>query len=86
MENKIRTTLLTFICDNFMVEADDIDFDESMIDEGIIDSFGLIEIAAFLGREFKIKVEEEQMVSENFQSFNALASFVQREIGHTSAN
>ncbi|MCI5119847.1 MAG: acyl carrier protein, partial [Candidatus Electrothrix sp. AUS4] len=48
MSEEITNTLLGFITRSFMVEREEIDLDKSMIDEGIIDSFGLIEIATFL--------------------------------------
>ena len=62
-----------------MVERDEIDLDKSMIDEGIIDSFGLIEIATFLENEFEMKIGEEQMIRENFGSFNKIKNFIKRE-------
>lgn len=62
-----------------MVERDEIDLDKSMIDEGVIDSFGLIEIAAFMEKEFDIKVGEEQMIRNNFGSVNKIVDFIKRE-------
>ena len=86
MKDSIKTSLLAFIVENFMVEEDDIDFDKSMIDEGIIDSFGLIEIAAFIEREFGLNVEEDQMKADNFHSFNAIVDFIDKEIKTNTAN
>lgn len=62
-----------------MVEREEIDFDKSMVDEGIIDSFGLIEIATFLENEFKISVTEEKMIRPNFGSVHKIVDFVKRE-------
>ncbi|MCU7801100.1 MAG: acyl carrier protein [gamma proteobacterium symbiont of Lucinoma myriamae] len=63
-----------------MVDLEDIPHDESLIDEGIIDSFGLVEIATFLEKVFSIKINEEDMVRENFGSVNKLISFVEGRV------
>lgn len=76
MTDDIKGKFLDFISRNFMVEIDEIPLDESLIDEGIIDSFGLIEIASFIENEFGILVKEEQMIRSNFGSVNLIVSFV----------
>ena len=81
MKQEIQEKLLIFITENFMVERDEIDLDKSMIDEGIIDSFGLIEIATFMEKEFNMKVGEEQMIRSNFGSVHKIVDFIQRETG-----
>lgn len=75
-----KDQLLVFIVDNYMVDLEDIPHDESLIDEGIIDSFGLVEIATFLEKVFSIKINEEDMVRENFGSVNKLISFVEGRV------
>ena len=47
MPKEILDKFLHFIARNFMVELDEIPLDKSLIDEGIIDSFGLIEIQVY---------------------------------------
>lgn len=79
MSNDILERLLEFITRNFMVEREEIDLDKSMIDEGIIDSFGLVEIATFMENEFGMKITEELMVRENFGSVNKIVDFIKRE-------
>ena len=74
-----RSELLNFIVNNFMVDLEDVPLDKSLIDEGIIDSFGLVEIATFLEKVFDIKVDEEDMIRENFGSVNKLIAYVQRK-------
>lgn len=72
--------MLEFIVDNYMVDLDEIPLDKSLIDEGIIDSFGLVEIASFLEKIFAIKIAEDDMVRENFGSVNKLIAFVERKV------
>lgn len=79
MTEKIQNELLDFITRSFMVERNEIDLDKSMIDEGIIDSFGLIEIATFLENEFNITITEDKMTRANFGSVHKIVDFVARE-------
>jgi len=76
----IKQKLLEFICSNFMVEKDEIDLEKSLVDTGIIDSIGLIEIAAFIEREYSFKVEEEQITRENFGSVVKIVNFIMQGI------
>jgi len=79
MAKAIQNKLLEFIARNFMVEKEEINLDKSLIDEGIIDSFGLIEIATFLENEFQISITEEKMIRSNFGSVHKLVDFIRRE-------
>lgn len=73
----IKDKLMDFLCKNFMVEEDEIDLETSLIDQGIIDSFGLIEIATFIEEEIGVKVGEDQMIRPNFGSFNKIITFME---------
>jgi acyl carrier protein len=80
MQQDIQEQLLEFICRNFMVEKDEIDIEKSLVDTGIIDSIGLIEISTFIQNKFGIMVKEEQMNRENFGSVVKIVKFIEIEI------
>jgi acyl carrier protein len=67
-----RAKLMNFLCRNFLVEEDEIDLNTSLIDQGIIDSFGLLEISTFLKKELGIETAQEEMTRENFGSFEKI--------------
>lgn len=77
---KIKEALVDFISLQFYVDKEDIEVDKSLVDTGIIDSIGLIEIAAYIDREYSIKVEESQMTKENFGSVEKIVKFIQKHI------
>ena len=81
MSQEIQDKLLDFITRSFMVERVEIDLHKSMIDEGIIDSFGLIEIATFLENEFHMEITEDKMIRDNFGSVYKIVNFIKRETG-----
>jgi acyl carrier protein len=75
---RILEGLVTFVTRSFMVEASAIDLDRSLIDQGIIDSFGLMEITTFIENAFEAKIQEQDMTREAFGSMNKMATFVYR--------
>jgi len=78
MSQPIQEKLLNFISESFGVESEEIDLNKSLMDEGIIDSTGFIEIIAFLEEEYSIEIEEDQMTKDNFGSVIKIADFVER--------
>ena len=75
---RILDGLVTFVTRSFMVEASEIDLDKSLIDQGIIDSFGLVEITTYIDDAFGAKIQERDMTRESFGSVNKMATFVCR--------
>lgn len=75
-KTQIKELLIDFICRQFLVDEGDIEIDKSLIDTGIIDSMGLIEIAAFITKNFNFKVTEEQMNRKNFGSVLLIIDFI----------
>lgn len=50
--------------------------DESLIKAGIIDSLGIFRLISFLEETFHIRVGDEEIVNENFQSIDEIERFV----------
>ena len=80
MSEKIQSKFIDFIAQNFMVEKEDIPLDQSLVDEGIIDSFGLIEIFAYLEKEHAITVTEEQKNRTNFGTVSRIVNFIDKQL------
>jgi acyl carrier protein len=80
MIDEVRVALLEFVTRSFVVNETDVDRDRSLIDQGIIDSFGLVEITAFIAQHFGVEVREEDMTREAFGSLNKMAKFVARRM------
>ena len=76
----IKQKLLDFICRNFMVSQEEIDMESSLVDQGIIDSFGLVEISSFLKEGFSVTTQESEMNRDNFGSVEKLVQFIGRKI------
>jgi len=49
---------------------------ESLLNNGLIDSLGILEVVAFIEKEFGIVVFDEDLLPENFGSVHSLSNFV----------
>ena len=59
---------------------DDVDFEteDSLIDDGILNSFDILQIISALNEEFDISIPASEIIPENFNSAEALWDMVQR--------
>lgn len=59
---------------------DDVDFEncETLIDDGILDSFAILQIIAALSENYDISIPASEIIPENFNSAKALLKMVER--------
>lgn len=72
IKNYIAKNLL--FSDNGFIYADDASF----LEEGIVDSVGIMELVAFVEENFNVKVKDEDITPENFDSVDRLAEYIHR--------
>jgi len=53
----------------------------SLLDNGIMDSVGVMELVAFLEGELGVEVADDELVPENLDSVDNLVAFVTRKRG-----
>ena len=79
--NDPRDKIRQFVSTNFYVaNPGELTDDASLLDNGIIDSTGVLEVIAFLESTFAIQVEDAEMVPDNLDSIGKIAELVQRKI------
>jgi acyl carrier protein len=71
-----------YIADNFLFSEDgyQLSDDVSFLEEGIVDSTGVLELVMFVEETFDVTVEDEEIVPENFDSVSRLAAYIRRKI------
>lgn len=76
VKNKIRT----FIVENYLFGDDEgLEEGTSFLDQGIIDSTGILELIDYISEEFSITVEDEELIPENLDSINNVTAFIARK-------
>lgn len=79
-------TIRSFIVLNFYVpEGMTLVDDASLLDLGIVDSTGVLEITAFLEGEYGIVIDDDEILPENLDSIACIADFVNRKQAASSA-
>lgn len=78
--NEIRE----FIVENFLFGDDDeLNEETSFLDEGIIDSTGILELISFLEEKYSFSINEEELLPENLDSLKNLDRFLTHKLnGH----
>ena len=78
----IRERIRAYILENllFTTDASQLDDEASLLERGIIDSTGVLEIVMFLEETFGIKVRDSDMLPENFDKVDSIARFVARSM------
>ena len=78
--SEIRDKMRAFVVENFLFgESNGLKDDTSFLDEGIIDSTGILELVNFCEEEFSISVEDEELVPENLDSINNIVAYMERK-------
>jgi acyl carrier protein len=74
-ERKVRN----FIEENFLFREDRLAIGEgeSLLEAGLIDSTGVLELVAFLEGEFGLRMADAEIVPENLDSIRAIVAFVE---------
>jgi acyl carrier protein len=77
---EIEAKVRGYILENLLFSSDPAELpnDASLLDRGIIDSTGVLEIVLFLEGEFDIRIKASEMLPENFDTVNNMVAFVQR--------
>lgn len=80
---QIETKIKDYIAKNLLFSEEGYTYadDVSFLQEGIIDSLGVMELVEFVQKEFGIKVEQTEVTPENFDSVAKLAAFVKTKKG-----
>ena len=57
-----------------------IDYAENLIANGTIDSLGILKLTGFIENSFNIKIIDEEITKENFQSINTIKWFIEKNL------
>jgi len=81
MSQEIEKPIKDFIASRLLYSKDGFNYpdDTSLLKEGIIDSLGVVELVEFLQGQFGLKVEQQEVRPDNFDSVANMAAYVRRK-------
>ena len=80
----VHDEIRQFIIDNFLMgqDSDSLKDDSSFLEEGVIDSTGVLELVGFLEENYEIKVEDEELIPENLDSIKNICAYLELKTSH----
>lgn len=71
----------TFIVENFMFGSggESLTLEASLLDQGVIDSTGVLELVEFLEHTYGIAVDDDELIPDNLDSLQSIDAYVARK-------
>ncbi len=81
-EYTVKEKTRNFIVSNFFLDTASVMIDDStsFLDSGIIDSTGILEVINYLQDEFRITIEDHEMIPDNLDSLSNIGTFVSKKM------
>ena len=80
----VRDQIHEYIVMNFLYDggADALDDDTPLLEQGVVDTTGILEIALFVEDTYGIQVTQDDLTPEKFDSVRNIAGFVVEQIAN----
>jgi len=81
MKNEVLARVRGFIEENFLFRSDvtNLADADSLLENGVMDSTGILELVGFLESEFSIEMTDAEIVPDNLDSIASISAFVERK-------
>ena len=78
----IPAKIRDYIATDFLFSDDGFGYDDdvSFLEEGIIDSVGIMELVTFVEDNFGFSVDDEDLIPDNFDSVEKLSNYIKRRL------
>ena len=87
MQVQITQQVRKFVVENFLFgDANGLKDTDLLVDQGIIDSTGVLEIVAFLEETYGFKVADEKLNPENLNSIAFVSEYVTKKLNERTQN
>ena len=80
MSDNIRSAIRNFIEENFLFQIGEqkLADNQSLLEAGVVDSTGVLELVAFLEETFHLQVADKDIIPQNLDTVDAITAFVGR--------
>jgi len=74
----VKNVIRQFIHTELLYEKENIRLDDTtqLLDTGILDSLGIMKLLPFLEETFSIRVNEEELIPENFECIDTISHLI----------
>ena len=76
-----KDRLIEFILNELAADNDvkHLDENQSLLESDIIDSLGIMKLLAFIEEEFKLKVLDDELIPENFDTIASILKLIEKK-------
>ena len=80
MSDIIRSAIRNFIEENFLFQIGDQNLadDQSLLEAGVVDSTGVLELVAFLEDTFHLQIADKDIIPQNLDTVDSITAFIRR--------
>ena len=78
----LMSEIRNYICGTMLIGLSDqsIEPDESLVQRGVVDSTGVLELVEFLQDRYGISVKDEEITIQNLDTLNSITAFLQQKL------
>jgi acyl carrier protein len=77
MEYGITQTIRRFLTERAWLTDDaEVSESDSLLEKGVIDSVAMVELVSFIEQTFEIRIHDEELMPENFDSLAAMGAYI----------
>ena len=78
----LESEIQAFLTQNFpLYGGAEVDRDQSLVDSGVIDSLGILELVEFVEARFGIRIPEDELLPENLDSVANITNYLSTKLG-----
>lgn len=83
-DTNIGNEIADWVVSNFRCpqKASEIPRDESLVEVGIIDSYGVVELVEYMERNWNITIADDEITREKMGSINRMAALIEGKLAH----
>ena len=80
---EIEAQIRKYVAQNLLFSDNGFEYDDddSFLQEGIVDSVGVLELVLFVEETFGVAVDDREITPDNFDSVNKLARYIRSKVG-----
>ncbi len=85
-QEKIKSKIVEYLVDKQRARVRDLDGGRNLFEDGIVDSMGAFDLAAFIEKTFDLKFEEEHFFDKRFRTLDGMVSLISQIKSGRSVN
>jgi acyl carrier protein len=82
----LKMSLKNFIEQELLADGTEVANDDNLLEDGMIDSLGMLRLAAFIEEAHGVKIDPGDFTIDNFRSIDVIAAYFDSLMARDSAN